>query len=938
MTTKADFHYPESICMDTVRTRYLTHTRAWWLLLLVLLLALPAISLAHDNTEHQHASPAVLKLTDETRENIPLKNFLEFYDPGLQNPDIDTIRQLANQQWHKASDMSPALIFSLRHTIWFRMTINNQNQNPEKLVINNGNPLSDSMSVYVCNTVSKLCETKIHDLKNPVTHFIKVNPGSENNVYIEVSGFHSAFPAISLQNQDYFNKNLYSRKLYSGILNGIIIGLTLYILLLAIKTGQPVYYAYCLLGLFNIITIFLHKNLFTSRLEFINGEMKTNLSMVMPAFVTISLVQFIRLFIETAKNHTLIDKILIIYITFTMFIVALFLSGAPMAIILPPFIISSSVVTIVAFYLCVTSKQHLPSSMAMLAIGISMPATSGVLTLAVSLGALSADIAYMDTMQVFDAIEMMMLSLAMLSSLQHLENEHRRQAESALEANIISEAHNRLLAHLNHELRTPLNGILGAAEILVQKSHPRDRHIFSMICHTALPLKHLIDEMVNIRSVTENRKYLQNVRFDLQSLLQECMDVFLPVASSKNIRLFFRVEHDIANDVTGDPNRLRQILLNLIGNACKFTTNGEVGLHVKKQSSLPEKKCLYYFEVTDSGMGISKADEQRLFGIFETANSTINPKGTGLGLSIVRELSELLGGSCGYENNETVGSKFWFSAVLEPHQQVSRKTHKAFEGLSIIIADESQLICEQLTKQISCTAKSVATTNTIEGLQKAIESDSYDVAVIHQTLINEDFINQNLSKNTFLVFYGDNSESLQKSRVPLKNQEESIIRKTSTEAFSLQIVDAIIKRSNIFHKQAEEKITRPPIKILAAEDIPSNQHIIRELIESLNFLPTICSNGKQALDLYIKHQKAESPFTAIIMDCEMPIQDGFETTEKIRNYEKEHQLPPVTIIALTAHTEAAYRRRSEESGMDAYLTKPVTAERILQCLIDAGKT
>ncbi|MBK8289310.1 MAG: hypothetical protein IPK95_12355 [Cellvibrionales bacterium] len=245
--------------------------------------------------------------------------------------------------------------------------------------------------------------------------------------------------------------------------------------------------------------------------------------------------------------------------------------------------------------------------MAMLAIGISMPMLSGIITLLMAMGIITAEMEYMHIMQVFDVVEMMMFSMAMLNSVKHLENQQARQAGLALEANTISEAHNRLLAHLNHELRTPLNGILGAAEILVHKSHPRDRHIFSMICHTALPLKHLIDEMVDISSISENKKQLRNIRFDLHSLLQECMDVFLPIANEKHIRLFFTVERDTANDVTGDPNRLRQILLNLIGNACKFTSNGEVGLYVKKKSLLDEHKCLYYFEVTDSGMGISQS-------------------------------------------------------------------------------------------------------------------------------------------------------------------------------------------------------------------------------------------------------------------------------------------------------------------------------------------
>ena len=212
------------------------------------------------------------------------------------------------------------------------------------------------------------------------------------------------------------------------------------------------------------------------------------------------------------------------------------------------------------------------------------------------------------------------------------------------------------------------------------------------------------------------------------------------------------------------------------------------------------------------------------------------------------------------------------------------------------------------------------------------------MAVIHQKIIDDNLLKTLSDKKIFTVIYSDQSESINQKNENLINYNESIIRKTSTEAFSLQIADAIVKKSNILYRNISDKSTDNRIKILAAEDIPANQHIIRELIESLNFTAIICENGKQAFDLYVQHLLEESPFTAIIMDCEMPIQDGFETSIKIRSYETENNIAPTPIIALTAHTEAAYRRRSEQAGMDAYLTKPVTAERILQCLLDAEKT
>jgi signal transduction histidine kinase/CheY-like chemotaxis protein len=880
----------------------------------------------------------VIIITEEHTDRFDLNDYMEFHDPGVQQSDINAVIQLNAQDWQSIKSLSPSLIFSNHHSMWFRIILENKSEKLQSLALSNNNPLSNIASIYICKNFEKnSCERKERAKDNQENTLLEIEPNTIQIINIEISGLNSAFPSVTLEKIETYNIKRYNQKLVSEIINGAILGLTIYALLLAIKTRQSMYYSYCLLGFFNLATVFIHQRFFISYTNFLNNELRADLSIIIPLFITASLAQFVRDFAETKNNNTTIDLFLKIYMTFAIVIAMGFLIGVSTAITLPPFIVASIIATTCMYYLCFVSQSHTRLSMAMLAIGISMPMLSGIITLSMAMRIITAEMEYMRIMQVFDVIEMMMFSMAMLNSVKHLENQQTRQAGLALEANTISEAHNRLLAHLNHELRTPLNGILGAAEILVHKSHPRDRHIFSMICHTALPLKHLIDEMVDISSISENKKHLRSIRFDLQSLLQECMDVFLPVANDKHIRLFFTVERDTANDVTGDPNRLRQILLNLIGNACKFTSNGEVGLHVKKRSALEDNKCLYYFEVTDSGMGISKADEQKLFGIFETSTSAINPKGAGLGLSIVRELSELLGGSCGYANNAASGSIFWFTAALEPHQKVNRKTHRVFENLDILIADKSESICSQICQQISDAAKTTKTIQTCENLSEEIEKGKYDILITQKELLSEDIIKLSQDMNLFIASYVDNNEINNFELSTKYKTEEEIIRKISIEAFLLQIAEFIINNSNLVSKKTTPINSIERKFILAAEDIPANQHIISEIIQSLGYNAVICSNGKQAVDLYTRYLLDGKPFEAIIMDCEMPLMDGFDATRIIRKYEQEHGIKPTFIMALTAHTEAAYRQRSEQSGMDSYLTKPVTTEKILQTLVDAGK-
>jgi signal transduction histidine kinase/CheY-like chemotaxis protein len=920
MTTSNDCHHAKVAPFRINRIRNLA--RGYLLVLFACCYFLPTQGWASNR----------IIITEKYTDSQNFRQYLEFYDPGLQPSSLVDIAKLDEKKWHNIKEASHKAILNHNHTVWFRVLIDNKSREIQRLTLSNNSPLSEKTTIYVCPTDNEeLC-----DRKDAEEVYINIPAETSRTVLTEITGFNSASPYLSLDSVDNFNQEQYYQKLYSGIVNGIILGLTLYTFLLAIKTRQAVYYSYTLLGACNLITVVIHQEVFSTYFHTISNVMEAKLSLLMPLFVAMAMIQFVREFLDTKERNKHIDRFLIVFIASDIVIAITFLLGTPPEILLPFFLAASCITTIIFFYLCLTQKKLPSVSVTFLAIGICIPTLSGTLTALLGSGLIAHELSYMQITQTLDAIEMMFFSLAVLSSVKQMEAEHIRLSATALEAQTISEAHNKLLAHLNHELRTPLNGILGAAEILVHKSHPRDRHIFSMICHTALPLKHLIDEMVDISAVIENKKNLQNSRFDLQNLLQECMEVFLPTATEKHIRLFFTVEHNIANDVTGDPNRLRQILLNLIGNACKFTTNGEVGLFVKMDSSLSENKCLYYFEVTDSGMGISKADEQRLFGIFETNNSKANPKGTGLGLSIVRELSELLGGSCGYASNVTNGSTFWFTAILEPHQKVHRKTHKAFEGLSILVADESASICNQLLHHVSCADNTVKINNSAEEIYNDIKSEKFDLVIVHKSLINDFIATAIRESGIFSIYYYDQNEQNKSSNIEASNYDYAIVRKMSTEAFSLQIADCIINKSNlIYKKEITKKHGVEKKKILAADDILSNQHIIKELIESLGYAAVICSNGKEAFNLYMQYLQEGNPFDAIIMDCEMPIQDGFDTTRQIRQYEKEHAAKSTPIIALTAHTESAYRLRSEQAGMNAYLTKPVTAERIMQCLMDA---
>jgi signal transduction histidine kinase/CheY-like chemotaxis protein len=912
--------------------RAIQHARSDWWMLVACCLFLPLLFLPL----HTQAD-TTLVLDGKISERQSLVNSLEYYEPGLQQPDITDIHQLKNQQWRHVKLLPASLVFQPRHNLWFRFRINNRSNTTQTLLLNDTNQTIDNQVVYVFNETGRFssCVT-LEGIGRSHVSAIELQSQSLATVYVKSTGFHSSFVSLSLMNPDYYRKMEYRNYMIAGIIDGVIISLTFYSLLLGIKTRQRMYFAFSLLGFFNLATIITQQNFLAMHVGLLNNEWRTNLSLFIPLVAYASLVHFVRDFLAVARYHPKIDKFMRVSIIIGPMVNVAFMLGTPMILTTPLYIALSTATTIAMFYACIDNREHQRTSKVMTATGIAMPVAYGIIATLASQGVEKTGNVYMEFVQVFIALEMMMFSLAMANKIREMQDKHQQQLMKVSEARIIGDAHNRLLSHLNHEMRTPLNGILGAAEILLQKSKSQNEPVFGMIYQTALPLKHLIDDMVNIRAITENPKNIEYIEFDLTALLQECMDIFLPVAHKKHIRLYITISDEIPGTVTGDPNRLRQILLNLIGNACKFTSEGEVGLHVRK---LPDKS-LYYFEICDTGAGISANDEARLFQSFETGITDTNPTGTGLGLSIVRELCELMHGECGYEKksgaNGAQGSKFWFSAMLENDSDHRARKVKStnqvygqsiFAEKSVLIADENYSICEHIRQLLSGKAAKITTVCHQEALYLAIRSGNHNGAIIHQSMLTDKIREALATTSTMYCPYIDQSESLY-----IEKADDTIIRGTASDTFLADITRHCFPTAKASTVEMAENNNHHNLNILVAEDIPINQQIIRELLESLSARMVMCNNGLEASRKFMEAHENSIPFDVIIMDCEMPVQDGFETTRQIRRYEQENSLVRTRIIALTAHTELSYRQRSIAAGMDVFLTKPVKTDILRECL------
>ena len=888
-----------------------------------------------------------LTLHETVQGPVALQDFLEYHQTGIADPDIEEIKTLDDALWKPTHNLPIQIAMALRQTIWFRMQLENTLDKSQALTINNTNPAADWTDMYTVTTNHNISEqpttTKIEKINHDdnTLHFL-VDANSTQTLYIAIRGFHANTTPLSLYSSQEYQRFHQTQQWYFGLIDGAIFGLLIYNVLLWYKTRQTMYFAYILLGFFNVLTISTHQNLLSVFFSTLSPEWNTTLSLALPLTVSVSLAFLFQHFFETRQHNSRTHVFLNGYMAWTAVVVAMALLRAPLIITTPLFVIPASVSLFLMFRIAYQKMASHKTAHYLFMAGLSMPLLSAVMTTIAASGKGMISQHYIAVMQLTNVLEMFFLSAAMAYKVSQLQAEHNKQLEKTNEELITNAAHSRLLAHLNHEFRTPLNGILGAAELLIGKSEKNNRKTVNMIYQTALPLKILIDDLININALSANKKQIITTRFDLEQLLQECSEIFKLAASKQNVRLYFTIDSTALIDVKGDPHRLRQILLNLLGNAFKFTHNGVVGVHVMRSIEPNQTGSLYRFEVYNSGDSIPEDIQAKLFQRFEKGNNPDEAHSSGLGLSIVKELSEMLGGSCGYSPPTFPainGNLFWFNIVLDTYLPIKRSTHSLFEYRRILIADENPQFAYQLGKSLGDKYSLLEIAHNRNQLEKLAHSTFFDIAIVQQALLED---GQGVTSQDHLLlediaavctYIEDNSTVHKTSEIyPV------VIRPQSMRKFCFTLAKTLATLKTKTEKPFVIKNASPLTRILIAEDNPTSQIIIGEILKRFPLSVDICNNGKEAELAYEKMLLANTPYKAIFMDCEMPIQDGFETTRKIRQFELSHNLKPVFITAVTAHNELIYKNRSREAGMDDFLSKPISIESISQFLQKWGLT
>jgi two-component system sensor histidine kinase/response regulator len=522
-----------------------------------------------------------------------------------------------------------------------------------------------------------------------------------------------------------------------------------------------------------------------------------------------------------------------------------------------------------------------------------------------------------------------------ISERKEMESALARARDTAIES---ARVKSEFLANMSHEIRTPLNGVVGMSDLLLRMSLTGEqREAANTIRTSAEALLSLVDDILDLSKIEAGKLTISHTDFDLDELIDGVTDMFAERAAAKGIKLRAVIYPDVHRHLLGDSLRVRQVLINLVGNAVKFTEAGEVSLSVmvgETQQEAGGENVSLWFLVNDTGIGITEENQARLFMPFMQADGSMTRRfgGTGLGLAISKQLVDMMGGRIGVASVAGEGSTFWFTANfskdLRPELEVKAG---ALAGARAVIIDSHPINRLMLRRHLTSSGMHVEEAAPEQAIQQVKDARA-DVIVVEMQLEETDGIS---------VIREIREDSALKA-IPVVLVTSIGRRKSDVEFFQAEHIDMwvikpvrraqlaaavaqVIRRGDDTTAAPTAEVNPPQKRILVVEDNVINQKVAGGQLRLLGYDPDIVASGTAAIE-FMRHHR----YDLILLDCQMPEMDGYEVASAIRRMENNTRRVP--IVAMTAHAAQGERDRCIASGMDDFMTKPVSMQRLGEVL------